>query len=268
MSAFCLPAILYAEYDKENIFDVHIHYSHDLWDGLSPDQAIAWLRKVGVSRALVSSSSDEGTQKLYQAAPQMVIPALRPYRKLGTINIWTKDETVIPYLEERLAKYRYAAIGEFHVTGADADTPVVRRVVQLAQKYQLLLHVHGDADAIQRIFKQDPQARILWAHAGFEHAALVEETMDQHKNLWADLSFRREIYSNQQFLRTWRELLIKHADRFMLGMDTYTPQRWLKLDQVMAWQHQLLHALPDYVAEKIAYENALNVIASNFKPSI
>ena len=261
-----IPSCLHAEYDKADILDVHIHYNHNLWDGLSPDNAIQLLRDAGVSRALVSSTPDEGTQKLYRVAPQFVIPALRPYRRLGTISTWTRDASVIPYIEERLAKYRYAAIGEFHVVGSDADTPVIRRVVELAQQYKLLLHVHGNADAIERIFRQDSQARILWAHAGFEQAVLVEEMMDKHDRLGADLSFRNEIYTNHRFLQGWRELLVKHSDRFMLGMDTYTPQRWVKIDEVMAWQHELLDALPENVAEKIAHDNALNIVANHFKP--
>ena len=63
------------------IFDAHIHYSHDVWDAISPQDAIRRLREAGVKRALVSSSSDEGTQRLYQADPTFVVPSLRPYRK-------------------------------------------------------------------------------------------------------------------------------------------------------------------------------------------
>ena len=76
------------------------------------------------------------------------MPSLRPYRSRGDIGTWVRDETVIPYLEERLKRYRYVAIGEFHVYGADADLPVVRRVVQLAKRHGLFLHSHSDADAI------------------------------------------------------------------------------------------------------------------------
>ena len=36
-----------------------------------------------------------------------------------------------------------------------------------------MLHVHGDAPAIKNIIEQDPDARILWAHAGFEFAETV-----------------------------------------------------------------------------------------------
>ena len=114
------------------IFDAHLHYSHDAWDVVPVKDAVALLRKAGLTRALVSSSSDEGTQKLLAAAPDLVVPELRPYRQRGELSTWMRDESVIAYLEERLAKHRYAGIGEFHLNGADADLPVPRRVVELA----------------------------------------------------------------------------------------------------------------------------------------
>ena len=40
------------------VFDAHIHYSHDVWDAIPPEDAIRRLREAGVERALVSSSSD------------------------------------------------------------------------------------------------------------------------------------------------------------------------------------------------------------------
>jgi len=46
------------------IFDAHLHYSHDAWESWPPAQAIAMLRKAGVKRALVSSSGDDGQQRL------------------------------------------------------------------------------------------------------------------------------------------------------------------------------------------------------------
>jgi hypothetical protein len=44
------------------IFDAHLHYSHDAWERLPPKDAVALLRQAGLKRAMVSSSSDEGTQ--------------------------------------------------------------------------------------------------------------------------------------------------------------------------------------------------------------
>lgn len=247
------------------VFDVHIHYSHDVWDAIPPERAVAKLRAAGIVRALVSSSSDEGTQRLYAVAPELVIPALRPYRKRGELGTWMHDQTVIPYLEERLARYRYAAIGEFHLDGADADLPVIRRVVELARDHGLLLHVHADADAIERLFAQDPDARILWAHAGFEHGSRVQQLLERYPNLWADLSFRREIYVNGRFLPPWREVLVEHGDRFMLGVDTYTPQRWLEIGEVLASYEAFLGELPEAVAQAIRRGNAERVIGNRFE---
>jgi hypothetical protein len=246
------------------IFDAHIHYSHDVWDVLPPKEAIQRLRDIGITKAMVSSTSDEGTQRLYRADPNFVIPVLRPYRKRGTLKTWMHDESVIPYLKERLARNHYVAIGEFHIDGEQAKLPVIRDIVRLANKHQLILHVHSDAKAIEYIFMQDPNARILWAHAGFEYAYVIKELMDKHTNLWADLSFRREIFNNGRFLPDWQPLLTEHANRFLLGIDTYEPDRWLRINTVMQWQRQLLAALPKEIAEKIAFQNGERIFTQHF----
>src|SRR5262245_9798073 len=109
-----------AEAAELPVFDAHIHYSHDARDVLAPAEAVAILRKAGVRRALVSSSGDEGTQELLALAPDLILPELRPYRRRGELGTWTRDESIVSYVEERLRAAKYVAIGEFHVFGADA----------------------------------------------------------------------------------------------------------------------------------------------------
>lgn len=263
LTVLLLLVALSASADDWPLFDAHIHYSEDVWEAIPPQDAIARLRAAGLLGAMVSSSPDEGTQKLYRAAPEFVVPALRPYRNREHRHTWVRDPTVIPYLQDRLARHRYVAIGELHVDGADADLPVMQQVVELARSHNLILHVHGDADAIEVLFRRSPDVRILWAHAGFEHADRVRELMNRHRNLWADLSFRREIYVNGQFLGSWRELLIEHSDRFMVGIDTYTPQRWLQIQEVADAFRELLAALPEPAAARIASGNARTVLLGN-----
>jgi len=237
------------------IFDAHLHYSHDAWDVVPPAQAAEILRKAGVRRALVSSSNDDGTQKLMAAAPDIVVAELRPYRKRSDISTWVRDEAIVAYLEERLRRYRYVAIGEFHLYGADADLPVPRRLVQLAKQYGLMLHAHSDADAIERLFGQWPEARILWAHAGFERPEKVREMLRKHRNLWADLAFRSDHASGGKPVPEWREAFLEFPDRFMIGTDSYVPERWYYVPEHAAWSRAWLADLPPNVAERIAWKN-------------
>src|SRR5258708_40040566 len=81
------------------IFDAHLQYGHDAWESVPPAQAIAILRKAGVKRALVSSSGNDGQQRLAAQAPDLIIPELRPYRSRADTGTWFRDETVVPYLE-------------------------------------------------------------------------------------------------------------------------------------------------------------------------
>ncbi|MEM7289712.1 MAG: amidohydrolase, partial [Pseudomonadota bacterium] len=96
------------------IFDSHIHYSHDAVKLVPPAEAVKVLRAAGLRKAMVSSSDDNGTQLLVAAAPDLIVPALRPYRRRGELSTWMHDPTVINYLEGNLAKNKYFALGEFH----------------------------------------------------------------------------------------------------------------------------------------------------------
>jgi predicted TIM-barrel fold metal-dependent hydrolase len=250
---FAVPAAAGAS--ELPIFDAHVHYSHDAWETLPPKDAVALLRKAGLKRALVSSSGDDGQQRLYAEAPELILPSLRPYRARGEISSWVRDASVPPYLEERLKKHRYVAIGEFHVYGADADLPVPRQMVQLARRDKLFLHAHSDSDAIERLFKQDPQARILWAHSGFERPEAVREMLRKHRNLWCDLAFRGDHGSGGKVGPEWRAAFLEFPERFMVGTDTFTPERWHYIVEHANWSRGWLADLPSEVAERIAWKN-------------
>jgi len=237
------------------IFDAHVHYSHDAVSVVPPKEAVAILRKAGIKRALVSSSDDDGTQQLLAEAPDLIVPSLRPYRRRGELSTWMKDPDALRYVEDLLRKHRYVAIGEFHLYGADADLPIPRRIVELAKEHGLLLHAHSDADAIERIFTQDPGARVLWAHSGFESPDRVSELLRKHKTLWADLAFRSDHGSGGTVSPEWREAFLEFPDRFMVGTDTFTPERWHYVPDHAAFSRAWLADLPRDVAERIAWKN-------------
>jgi hypothetical protein len=243
------------------IIDVHIHYSHDNWQTLPPPEAIKVLRQAGLRKAFVSSSSDDGTQMLLKAAPDLIVPVLRPYRRRGELGTWMRDPTVIPHVEGRLKTNAYAGIGEFHAYGADADAPVMRRMVELAKQYKIFLHAHSDADAVERMFKQNPQALVLWAHSGFDQADKVRDMLTRHETLWADLAFRTDHAPSGKLNAVWKKLFIDFPERFMVGTDTYTPERWHYVVEHASYSRKWLADLPAELADNIAFRNAERLAA-------
>ena len=249
------------------IVDAHVHYSHDAWTVVPPKEAVAILRKAGLKRALVSSSNDEGTQKLLAEAPDLIVPELRPYRLRGDASSWVRDDAIVAYVEERLKRYRYVGIGEFHLFGADAELPVPRRIIELARQHGLMLHAHSDADAIERLFRQYPGAKILWAHSGFEQPGRVREMLRKHPTLWADLAFRSDQGSGAKVTPEWREAFLEFPDRFMVGTDTFVPERWHYVPEHAAYSRGWLADLPADVAEKIAWKNGEALFGQAWPPA-
>ncbi len=238
------------------LFDAHIHYSHDAWQLVPPKQAIDIMRKAGLKGAFVSSSNDEGTQMLMAEAPDLIVPELRPYRNRADVGIWVRDPDIAKYMQQRLAKYKYVGVGEFHLYGDEADLDVPKSMVAMAKEHGLILHAHSDEAAIEKLFKRWPQARILWAHSGFDRPENVRTVLRRHPNLWCDLAFRGDHATNGKVDAAWREAFMEFPDRFMIGTDTYTPERWFYIGPHSSYTREWLRDLPMPVAEKIAWKNA------------
>ena len=193
---------------------------------------------------------------LYAAAPDLIVPVLRPHRKRGELGTWFRDPTVIELLQSRLKNGEYAGIGEFHIFGEDADGEVFCKVVQLAKKYKVFLHAHSDADPVDRIFKQWPGATVLWAHSGFAEPDPIFPMLAKHKCLWSDLAFRSSHGAGGKADAEWAQLFAEFSDRFMIGTDTYTPERWYFVEDHASWIRAWLKSLPRDLAERIDWKNA------------
>ena len=255
-AAALLPAAADAVGAPMPLFDVHIHFSHDAAERFSAGEAVALLEQAGLKRALVSSSGDAGTRALHAAAPDLVLPSLRPYRRRGETGTWVDDPSVIDFLEDRLQRFKWVAVGEFHLFASQIDRAVPRRMIELARQHNLLLHAHSDAGAVDGIFAQWPEARVLWAHAGFDDPDVVGPMLAKHANLWTDLAFRSQHAHGGRVDEDWRRLFTAFPDRITVGTDTYTPERWHYVAEHAEWTRQWLTDLPPDLAEKIAWRNA------------
>ena len=241
------------------IFDAHVHYSEDAWPHYDSRAILALLAKAGVVHALVSSTPDEGTVRLYKADAKRIVPILRPYRSRTDMLSWYRDPAVLAYVERRLAQGYYRGIGEFHLfDAADAETPQIRRLTELAVERGIILHVHSGAAPIRALYAINPELQILWAHAGVDASpALIGELLDHYPTLSTELSLRAsDIAPGGQLAPAWRELLLRHSGRFMIGTDTWTPGRWPHYPELVREHRQWLAQLPPRAARQIAYENA------------
>ena len=219
----------------------------------------------GISRSLVSSTPDEGTQKLLKAAPDRVVPFFRPYRKFTHKGSWYKRPELIPYTEETLKRGLHAGLGEIHIIRPDhIHTPTVHRHLEIVTDQGLYIQPHMDTDALVLLLKEWPQVKVIWAHAGYDAAAdTVAEIMDAYPNVLADLSLRaQDIMGEEGLVPAWRDLLIRHADRFMVGTDTFRDKDWFEYEALVADHRRWLSLLPRKIAEKIAYKNAHEIFGS------
>ncbi|MFK7855240.1 MAG: amidohydrolase family protein [Granulosicoccus sp.] len=242
------------------IADAHVHYSHDSVELTPPERVVEIMREANLKFALVSSSDDQGTQLLLALAPDLIVPGLRPYTRRGQLNTWYTSEENLSYVETLLENNRYASIGEFHLFGDTADLPIPRRIVELADLHNLILHAHSDAEAIARLLAQSPTVKIIWAHSGFDEPAKISAMLDKHDRLWADLAYRSDVGRGGQLDDAWIELFKKHPDRMMLGTDTYTPERIYFIPSHAEVSREWLATLPKDLAQNIAWKNAHELI--------
>ena len=197
---------------------------------------LALLDQAGVRRAFVSSTPDENTVRLYEAAPDRIVPVLRPYRQPGELGTWHLDPTVVPYLEQRLARPIYRGIGEFHLSGSDARAPVVRQVAELAARHRLFLHCHCDAEAVEILLGLAPGVRVLWAHAGMSSGPdEVSRLVGASTKLFVELALRSDVAPGGQLDPAWRDLFVplsrplhggnRHLGRLAMGEPRRRPGR-------------------------------------------
>jgi Amidohydrolase len=238
------------------IFDAHIHYSQPDWDAYTPERILSILARAGVRRALVSSTPDDGTLKLYEKSPAGIVPSLRPYRTRADMSTWPRDPAVAAYVEERLKRGIYRAIGESHFGVSDVPAPVVKRFAELAVQHKLFLWCHIDDATVEAMLKTYPGAKILWAHAGMSAGAQrVGELVDRYPALWVELALRTDVAPGGALDPAWRALFMRHPDRFVVGTDTWVTSRWESVRDANEAVQRWLQQLPREVAEQIAWKN-------------
>jgi len=256
----CWPAMVSAE--ELPIFDAHIHYNQPDWSVYSPEDVFRFFDQAGVRWAIVSSTPDEGTLRLFEKDPKRIIPILRPYRTQGDMGTWMKDSSILPYVEKRLERGIYRGIGEFHISSGEIDaSAVVRGFAALAAEKGIFLYAHTDESGVEKLLLLNPQVRILWAHAGMSATPQrIVHLLGKYPNLSIETSIRGDIASGGRLDPAWRDLFLSYSDRFLIGSDTYVTSRWESFNAIHAEYRSWLSRLSREVAEKLAFKNAFRLV--------
>jgi predicted TIM-barrel fold metal-dependent hydrolase len=121
------------------------------------------------------------------------------------------------------------------------------------------VHIHSGAEPVKLFYELEPSLTIIWAHAGMsEPPEVVGPMMDRYATLYADTSYReRDILDGSGGIDpAWRQVITKHADRFMVGSDTWVNSQWDNYEDLIKTNRDWLRHFPKAIAEKIAFGNA------------
>jgi hypothetical protein len=263
------------------LFDAHLHYNDEacVHDAPAPGcphpmtDVLDRMKRNGVRAIVANSRPNDGTKALATAREQTraagvtVVPFVRLYRNRADYNNWFRDPSIVEMVQTELARGTpagpYRGLGEFHLyDSANANGPVAKQLMALAEEKALAILAHVDDAAIDLLMANTPskgrKMRLIWAHTGIggSPVARVDELLARYPRLMGELSYRPGLTCGDgQLCPEWRALLLKYPDRFMIGSDTWVNQRWLYYDDLMKGYRAWLGGLPADVARKIAWDN-------------
>jgi len=261
------------------LFDTHLHYNEEAWNGNSgphsPADVLARMQRNGVKAIVANSRPNDGTKSLAAMAETRkagvtVVPFIRLYRNRADYDNWFRDESIYEMVQTEFARGvagdqagPYKGIGEFHLyDSANANGAVARKLMQFAAKNKLAVLAHVDDTAIDLLMAHAPDARLVWAHTGIGGAPVerVDALLGKYPQLMGELSYRPGLTCDAgKLCPEWRALLLKYPGRFMIGSDTWVNQRWLYYDELMKGYRAWLGDFPPDVARKIAWGNAAGI---------
>ena len=167
-----------------------------------------------------------------------------------------------------------------------ANSEAMMRVYRLAARHGLPVVLHANLTSVrerQPLYREEidealdanPDTTIIWAHAGTSAAInrfqgelgflleAVSGLMQTHANLYIDLSWsvlEHMLDEDGRLDDGWRELVLAHPTRFMLGSDLVG--RFGSLGEKFEQYRPLLDALPEAVAHDLARGNLMRLLAA------
>jgi len=255
-----LTALLFATavHAERPLFDTHLHYNEADARAFTPEQIVDILERQHIQHAVVTSTPPQHAARLFEHDPQRIVPFLGIYRQAEDKQNWHQDALLPDYVEQQLEDGPWQGIGELHIFAQHRHSPVFHQLVNLAARHELPLLLHSDPAVIDIIYEIEPGVTVIWAHAGtYPYPDLLADYLQRYRRLYIDLSVRNERIAPEGMLGDeWYNLFLRYPERFLVGVDTFSMQRWQEYGKVAGAIRNWLSQIPPDVAGRVAFGNA------------
>jgi Tat protein secretion system quality control protein TatD with DNase activity len=300
-----------------SLIDVHNHLPR----GLTMDYLVKLMDESSVKMTVLmpvfyggndprgQGISDENlVLEFYKKRPDRIIPFLgmqRPW--FGILRRWQQPDAVaenlLQFAESQLRTGLFRGIGEFilwhypysYPSGAQggtvkipADTPLMKRFLDLAVKYQVPVNIHYEIDqeslpSLKKMLEYGRQTTIILAHnGGRADCATLQALLEEYPNIlidWGGMTHfggygrtsppregityfvKNPIEDGTGHLRPeWKVFFERYPDRVVgIGFDGAHPEGWTNpqfYKRNIATFRTMLSDLSPETAQKIGYKNA------------
>ncbi len=263
---------------KDHFIDAHLH----LPPGIDPTELFDQLADAGISGAFVFGKF-ETLRDLKKKHPKFVyaFPQLR--RDSATKELML-DEEMFEALGRQLDSKISSGVGEVSLRhqpfanspkGGDqnpVDSDEALQLFKLAgdKNKPIFVHIEKEfSDELRIALEQSPSTKVIWGHMGDATANLIREMLEEHSNLYVDISCRNPIFPRgfsfeEQSLtdgdgtlkEEWYSLFEDFPQRFLFGTDIGTGDRHEKIKEIVEYYRMVLSQLTPATAHAIASKNA------------
>lgn len=173
---------------------------------------------------------------------------------------------------------------DMHMDAVEGEMPIPSRFAGFSNPPRLPDTIGG----LVRLLSYNPKAKIVWAHGGSDPLgamtpATIGRLMDAHPNLFVSLRIvgaqapmMNKVLTRDGLDPDWKELLTRHADRFVIGTDRFiiSPSvRGIGPGVMFAEQNmpklqatiRFLSLIPPELVAKIGRENAMRIYKLTLK---
>ncbi len=221
--------------------DAHVHLN-------SLPMQLELMARWGASHAVVfwgGRSSNESVAEAARLHPGVLIPfaSISPERTAYRPQWEQHSGELLKQLDTLLATGVYRGIGEISVahfpsTGfAETDFgvtgPMMIGILELARQYKVPVMVHVESTRmaeLSQLLQRFPDVPVIWAHGGYTPLFLARRMLEQHPNLYYELSARTwphhprspDYTILRDGARVWPEwlaLIEEKPGRFLVGTD-------------------------------------------------